>query len=136
MTYTAENMNRLLGYEASNEDAVRFAEYLTATGWELIENHDGQMEAWRDDQQMDEQEWQMALEDCFKTHEISLDNGNAYMSAEEAMPIIEEQGLWDAVVEAMNDNTREAVNSEIAPCSNLQLLSRYLEVSPYDLVIG
>lgn len=136
MTYTAENMNRLLGYEASNEDAVRFADYLSATGWELTENNDGQIEAWRDDQGMDEQEWQMALADCFKTHEISLDNGNSYMSAEEAMPIIEEQSLWDAVVEAMNDNAREAVHSEIAPCTNLQFLCRYLEVAPYDLVIG
>ena len=65
MMYTADNMSRLLGNEATNEDAERFSAYLISQGWELLENSDGQMEAWRDGQAMTEQEWQDALSDCF-----------------------------------------------------------------------
>lgn len=63
--YTADNMTRMLGNEATNEDAERFAAYLIAQGWELLENEDGQIEAWRNDNAMTEQEWQDALADCF-----------------------------------------------------------------------
>lgn len=65
MTYTADNMSRLLGNEATNEDAERFAAHLTARGWELVENSDGQVEAYRDDEAMTEQEWQEELAACF-----------------------------------------------------------------------
>lgn len=67
--------------------------------------------------------------------EISLDNGNTYMSADEAMPAIIERDLWDAVTEMMDAETREAVHAELAPCTDLAFLSRYLELAPYDLVI-
>lgn len=63
--YTAEKMTRMLGYDATDADASRFAAYLISQGWELLENSDGQMEAWRDGQAMTEQEWQDALSDCF-----------------------------------------------------------------------
>lgn len=65
MTYTADNMSRLLGNEATNEDVERFAAHLTARGWELVENSDGQVEAYRDDEAMTEQEWQEELAACF-----------------------------------------------------------------------
>ena len=65
MMYTTDNMSRLLGNEATNEDAERFAAYLIAQGWELLENEDGQIEAWRNDDAMTEQEWQEALAACF-----------------------------------------------------------------------
>lgn len=65
MTYTADNMSRLLGNVATNEDAERFAAHLTDQGWELIENSDGQLEAWRDGEAMTEEEWQEELSECF-----------------------------------------------------------------------
>ena len=68
--------------------------------------------------------------------EISLNNGSSYMSAEDAMPEIIKRGLWETVVEFMDDETREAVHSELAPCTNLAFLRRYLELAPEDLIIG
>lgn len=67
---------------------------------------------------------------------ISIDNGTTHLTAEEAMPEIIQHGLWEAVVEAMDDATREAVHAELAPCTELEFLRRYLELSPEDLVIG
>lgn len=68
--------------------------------------------------------------------EISLNNGTTWMTADEAMPTIDDRDLWDAVVEVMDTETREAVHSELAPCTNLAFLRRYLELAPEDLVIG
>lgn len=68
--------------------------------------------------------------------EISLDNGLTYQGAEEAMPEILERGLWDVVVSMMDDNARERVHFELAPCTELEFLKRYLEVAREDLVIG
>lgn len=65
MMYTADNMARMLGSDATDADASRFASYLISGGWELLENNDGQIEAWRNGQTMTEQEWQDALADCF-----------------------------------------------------------------------
>jgi hypothetical protein len=67
---------------------------------------------------------------------ISLDNGHIYMTAQEAMPEIAERGLWDAIVNLMDDDTREAVHNELAPCTEAEFLARYLELAPYDLIIG
>lgn len=58
------------------------------------------------------------------------------MSAEEAMPEIVREGIWESIIEMMDDATREAVHAEIAPCTELEFLRRYLELSPEDLVIG
>lgn len=68
--------------------------------------------------------------------QISLDNGHSYMTAAEAMPEITECNLWDAFVDMMDDDTREAVHAELAPCTELDFLARYLELAPYDLVLG
>ena len=65
MMYTADNMARMLGSDATDADASRFASYLISGGWELLENNDGQIEAWCNGQTMTEQEWQDALADCF-----------------------------------------------------------------------
>jgi len=67
---------------------------------------------------------------------ISIDNGRTYITAQEAMPAIAERGLWDAVVNMMDDDTREAVHRELAPCAELEFLTRYLELAPDDIVIG
>lgn len=67
---------------------------------------------------------------------ISLDNGRTWMTAEEAMDEINERNLWDVVVEMMDDETREAVHNDIAPCTEAEFLAEYLRRAPSDLVIG
>lgn len=128
---TDEMMNRMLGNLATNDDAVRFENYLTAKGWELAEN-----KAWRDGKEMTEHEWAEALADCFRTHRISLDNGMTFQSASEAMPEILERDLWEAIVLTMDEDARERVHMEFAPCTEQEFLTRYLEIAPFDLTIG
>lgn len=67
--------------------------------------------------------------------EISLNNGHSYMSADEAMPEILADDLWDVVVDRMDDDTREAVHAELAPCTELEFLTRYLELASADLTV-
>lgn len=55
--------------------------------------------------------------------------------ADDAIDYIERNGLWEQVVEVMDAQTREIVNSELAPCTHLQFLERYLELAPFDLNI-
>lgn len=66
---------------------------------------------------------------------ISIDNGRNFLSAEEAIPEIMERNLWEAVVNIMDDDTREAVHAELAPCSEAEFLARYLELSEEDIVL-
>ena len=47
--------------------------------------------------------------------EISINNGTTFLSASEAMAEIESLCLWDAIVEAMDDDIREMVHAELAP---------------------
>lgn len=68
--------------------------------------------------------------------EISLNNGTTRMTADEALPVIDDRDLWDAVVEFMDDETRERVHAELAPCTDRAFLRRYLELAPEDLTIG
>ena len=67
---------------------------------------------------------------------ISLDNGHTYITAQEAMPEITERNLWDAVANMMDDDTREAVHAELAPCTEAEFLAAYLERATDDLIIG
>ena len=67
---------------------------------------------------------------------ISLDNGHSYMTAQEATPEIIDNGLWEAVANMMDDDTREAVHNEIAPCTEAEFLAAYLERAADDLIIG
>lgn len=46
---------------------------------------------------------------------ISLNNGHTYQTPEQAMPEIDNRNLWDVVVNAMDDDTREAVAYDLAP---------------------
>jgi hypothetical protein len=68
--------------------------------------------------------------------QISIDNGAHYMTAQEAMPEILESNLWPVVAQMMDDDTREQVHLELAPCTELEFLTRYLEIAPHDLIIG
>jgi hypothetical protein len=64
--------------------------------------------------------------------QISIDNGHSYVTPAEAI----EAMSWDVIVNMMDDDTREAVHNEIAPCTEIEFLVRYLEIAPDDLVIG
>ena len=63
---------------------------------------------------------------------ISIDNGYSFCSPAEAI-----DGVGMAAIAAlMDDDTREAVHNDIAPCTELDFLTRYLEIAPDDLIIG
>jgi hypothetical protein len=65
-------------------------------------------------------------------HHISIDNGNDFVDPVEAVESMD----WDVIVNAMDDDTREAVNAELAPCTNEAFLTRYLQLAPEDLIVG
>lgn len=67
---------------------------------------------------------------------ISLDNGRTYITAQEATPEIAANNLWDAIVNVMDDDIREAVHAAIAPCTESEFLAAYLERATDDLIIG
>lgn len=63
---------------------------------------------------------------------ISTDNGHSFCTPEEAL---QEYSL-DTIATYMDDDTRERVHYELAPCSDIEFLTRYLELSTEDLIIG
>ena len=67
---------------------------------------------------------------------ISLNNGMTYMHAEAAIEEINDRDLWDVVIASMDDETREKVHAELAPCTEKEFLERYLEISDQDIVVG
>lgn len=67
---------------------------------------------------------------------ISLDNGRTFVSAHDAMPEILRLNLWDALVNLMDDDIRERVHAELAPCTEEEFLTRYLELAEENLVLG
>lgn len=68
--------------------------------------------------------------------QISLNNGRTYMDAREAMPEIMERNLWEAVVNLMDNDVREAVTGDMAPCGEEEFLAEYLKRADDDLVLG
>lgn len=64
--------------------------------------------------------------------QISIDNGATYVTPAEALEVVS----IDTIAEYMDDDTREAVHNELAPCSDIEFLTRYLEIAPDDLIIG
>jgi len=69
---------------------------------------------------------------------ISLNNGCSFKSYNDLsvddIDYVNED--WDNIVSFMDDDAREEVHSELAPCSELEFLKRYLEIAKTDLVIG
>ena len=63
-TYTADNMLRFLGSEATDEDATSMGSYLEEQGWELS-LEDGEFHAYKDGREMSELEWHAALRNVF-----------------------------------------------------------------------
>ena len=64
--------------------------------------------------------------------QISIDNGAHIIDPEDAL---EEMDI-ETMAEYMDDETREAVHRELAPCTDLEFLVRYLKLAPDDLIIG
>lgn len=64
--------------------------------------------------------------------QISINNGATYTTPVEAL----EEISIETMAEYMDDDTREAVCNELAPCSDLEFLTRYLEIALDDLIIG
>lgn len=71
----------------------------------------------------------------FRMKKISLNNGNTYLTVKDAMIQINQQNLWDAVVNMMDDDTREKVHCEFAPCTEEEFLNAYLSISDHDLIL-
>ena len=67
--------------------------------------------------------------------EISLNNGIKFFNADN---LTEKQlnDNWDVIISFMDAETRETVNTELAPCSHRSFLRRYLELATEDLIIG
>ena len=63
---------------------------------------------------------------------ISIDNGSTFITPAEAVKSMD----WDAIVNAMDDEVREKVHAELAPCTNTEFLNRYLELASEDLIVG
>jgi hypothetical protein len=69
--------------------------------------------------------------------QISINNGRTYLTAAEAVEHWDEiSPLWDALVALMDDDTRELVAADAAPCTEQEFLAAYLSVAPEDLTIG
>lgn len=64
--------------------------------------------------------------------QISIDNGHSYVTASEALETVS----LDTMATYMDDDACEAVHNEIAPCTDVEFLTRYLELAPDDLIIG
>ena len=63
---------------------------------------------------------------------ISVDNGRTFVSPKEAL---ERFGL-NVIAHYMDDDDRERTHLEIAPCTDLEFLTRYLQIAKNDIIIG
>jgi hypothetical protein len=61
---------------------------------------------------------------------LSIDNGRSECTPEEAIAAV----AWDVIVNAMDDDIRETVHMDVAPCSELEFLRAYLKLG--SVVIG
>lgn len=66
---------------------------------------------------------------------VSVDNGATLSGVGDLSDEALERS-WEALVLAMDDETRERVHAELAPCTDREFLSRYLDIATSDLVIG
>lgn len=63
---------------------------------------------------------------------ISVDNGYSFCSVEAAL----ESFPIDVIAYFMDDDTRESVARDLAPCSDIDFVSEYLMRAPSNLIIG
>lgn len=60
--YNADNMARFLGSDVSDSESEDFASFLEKRGWELVYDESERIfRAYRDDEEMTEEEWQTEL---------------------------------------------------------------------------
>lgn len=70
---------------------------------------------------------------------LSIDNGATFYAASEIpeiMPEINARHLYRQIVNFMDDETREAVHMDLAPCTDAEFLAEYLRRANDDLIIG
>ena len=63
---------------------------------------------------------------------ISIDNGHSFVPPAEAIAEMD----WNAIANMMDDETREAVAADMAPCTEEEFLTEYLRRAKDDLIIG
>lgn len=63
---------------------------------------------------------------------ISIDNGATYIAPADALKSV----TLSTMTAYMYDDICEQVARELAPCTDEAFLTRYLELSPTDLIIG
>lgn len=63
-------------------------------------------------------------EECYHTDKPQPERGNETMTNAEK---IIESGLYEAAVELMDDDIREQIHRELAPCTDLEFLETYIE---------
>ena len=117
-----EELRAICAKYGQDFDAIRFGESLTFPAVELAEEAE-----------------EGGTEQDTSTHEpkeISLNNGLTFAGAHDAMPEILRRDLWDTLVNLMDDDTRERVHAELAPCTEEEFLTRYLELAEENLVLG
>ena len=63
---------------------------------------------------------------------ISVDNGANFVTPDEAL----QEVSMDTLVVYMDDDIREKVHNDLAPCTEVEFLTAYLESADDDLIIG
>lgn len=74
--------------------------------------------------------------EVFYDSKISLDGGINFLTAEEAIPIIEHYDLWDKIFRTLDPILWEKSTSDFKIWGNLSHFKRYLQLSPQNLVFG
>lgn len=73
--------------------------------------------------------------------EFSMDNGHKFYEADMIEEMDEDEAndvnrLWDVIADMMEDDIRESVHEDLAPCTNLEFLAEYLRRARHNLVVG
>lgn len=63
---------------------------------------------------------------------VSINNGISFVTLTKALHYID----IDTMATYMIDTIRDQVHAELAPCTDIEFLTRYLELANNDLVIG
>ena len=112
---------------SDDEEEIYIEVYPTSTG----ENYD-----WSGDEESLTELYRLAREEAERIAEekhISLDNGNSWLSPAEAL----DQTTLDALADYMESYAREQAHNTLdLPCTDLEFLTRYMELAPCDLIIG
>lgn len=79
----------------------------------------------------------IALKDSKPVY-LSVDNGVSYIAADEdaELQAAIDKVSFGEIVSFMDDDARDKTRYDVAPCTELEYLKHYLEIAPYDLVIG